>query len=274
MLLRVLAGASPGEAVARVVLQVRPPGHVRRLQLVHEIRSRDLAARAIGGKALRGSAGERKVVGQRRVRDRVARGGEAVAAREAVDVRRGRVPDDPGGLFVLHHDDRNVRRPRAAQRLQRADRERASGRHLPARGDHGGGRQQRRRDKCGGEEGPASAAPGVGLPHANSENRLSPFARCASAAVSLPRLLYLPRRLPGPAPPPSSSSLLPGLGVRSITAPTSSTPVKITITMSSASASPTGVLGLHELANISYGTALSTTLWTAQLAYPSATSQL
>jgi len=73
---------------------------------------------------------------------------------------------------------------------------------------------------------------------------------------------------------PSSSSLLPGLGVRSITAPTSSTTVTIKITMELSSASPAGVLGLHELANISFGTSKSATLWTAQLAYPYATSQL
>jgi hypothetical protein len=73
---------------------------------------------------------------------------------------------------------------------------------------------------------------------------------------------------------PSSSSLVTGLGVRSITAPTSSTSVTIKITMQLSSASPTGVLGLHELADINFGTALTATLWTAQLAYPSATSQL
>jgi hypothetical protein len=73
---------------------------------------------------------------------------------------------------------------------------------------------------------------------------------------------------------PNSSSLLTGLGARSVTAPTASTPVTIKITMKLSSASPAGVLGLHELADISFGTALSTTLWTAQLAYPSPTSQL
>jgi hypothetical protein len=39
-------------------------------------------------------------------------------------------------------------------------------------------------------------------------------------------------------------------------------------------ASPAGVLGLHELADITYGSALSSTVWAAQLSYPSATSQL
>jgi hypothetical protein len=71
---------------------------------------------------------------------------------------------------------------------------------------------------------------------------------------------------------PSSSSLVTGLGVRSIAAPTSSAAVKIQVTMELSSASPAGVLGLHELADIAFGTASS--LWTAQLAYPSASSQL
>jgi hypothetical protein len=71
---------------------------------------------------------------------------------------------------------------------------------------------------------------------------------------------------------PSSSALVSGLGVRSITAPTSSAAVTIKVTMELSSASPAGVLGLHELADIAFGTASS--LWTAQLAYPSASSQL
>src|ERR1039458_9497910 len=49
---------------------------------------------------------------------------------------------------------------------------------------------------------------------------------------------------------PSSSSLVTGLGVRSITAPTSSAAVTIKVTMELSSASPAGVLGLHELADI------------------------
>jgi hypothetical protein len=71
---------------------------------------------------------------------------------------------------------------------------------------------------------------------------------------------------------PSSSSLVTGLGVRSITAPTSSAAVTIKVTMELSSASPAGVLGLHELADIAFGTSVSS--WTAQLAYPSASSQL
>jgi hypothetical protein len=73
---------------------------------------------------------------------------------------------------------------------------------------------------------------------------------------------------------PSSTYLVTGLGVRSITAPTASTPVSFTVTMKLSAASPTGVLGLHELADIAFGTAMSPTLWSAQIAYPYAWSQL
>jgi hypothetical protein len=80
---------------------------------------------------------------------------------------------------------------------------------------------------------------------------------------------------PNNCPAASSSALITGLGVRSIPAPTSSNGgVTIKIYLELSAASPAGVLGLHELADISFGTTLSTTLWTAQLAYPFATSQL
>ena len=78
----------------------------------------------------------------------------------------------------------------------------------------------------------------------------------------------------GNCPAASSSALITDLGVRSITAPTSSTPVTIKIYLELSAASPAGVLRLHELADISFGTTLSATLWTAELAYPFATSQL
>jgi hypothetical protein len=73
---------------------------------------------------------------------------------------------------------------------------------------------------------------------------------------------------------PSSSSLLTGLGVRSITAPTAGAPVTIRVTLELSGASPAGVLGLHELPDISYGAGFSPSTWTAQLAYPYAFSQL
>ena len=73
---------------------------------------------------------------------------------------------------------------------------------------------------------------------------------------------------------PSSSVLVARLGVRSITAPTSSKSVTIKVTMELSGASPAGELGLHELADISFGSSLSADDWTAQLAYPTASSQL
>jgi hypothetical protein len=73
---------------------------------------------------------------------------------------------------------------------------------------------------------------------------------------------------------PNSSSLVTGLGVRSITTPTSSTPTTIKITTQLSGASPAGILGLHELPDISYGSAFPSSVWTAQLAYPNASSQL
>jgi hypothetical protein len=73
---------------------------------------------------------------------------------------------------------------------------------------------------------------------------------------------------------PSATYLVTGLGVRSITAPTSGTSVTITIKMKLSAASPTGVLGLHELAGIGIGTTKSPTRWSAQIAYSSASVQL
>lgn len=73
---------------------------------------------------------------------------------------------------------------------------------------------------------------------------------------------------------PNSTALLTNLGVRAITPPTTGTPTTIKIKMQLSTASPTGVSGLHELADISYGTATPSALWTAQLDYPYASSQL
>jgi hypothetical protein len=59
-----------------------------------------------------------------------------------------------------------------------------------------------------------------------------------------------------------------------MTAPIAGTPVTISVTMKLSAASPAGILGLHELAYFAFGTAKSSTLWWAQIAYPSAGSQL
>jgi hypothetical protein len=76
----------------------------------------------------------------------------------------------------------------------------------------------------------------------------------------------------GTCPAPAATYLTTALGARSITAPSSATPVTVTITMKLSAASPAGVLGLHELADISFGTSKSP--WSAQIAYPSAGPQL
>jgi hypothetical protein len=93
--------------------------------------------------------------------------------------------------------------------------------------------------------------------------------------LGIKNCMYPANLPPNNCPAASSSALITGLGVRSIPAPTSSNGgVTIKIYLELSAASPAGVLGLHELADISFGTTLSTTLWTAQLAYPFATSQL
>jgi len=72
---------------------------------------------------------------------------------------------------------------------------------------------------------------------------------------------------------PSSAYLVTGLVTRPITAP-SGTAVTVKITMELSAASPAGTLGLHELADLSFGTTKSSTQWSAQISYPSAWSQL
>ncbi|MGA2530333.1 MAG: LamG domain-containing protein [Acidimicrobiales bacterium] len=73
---------------------------------------------------------------------------------------------------------------------------------------------------------------------------------------------------------PSSSVLLPSLGVRSITAAVAGTPVTITVTMKLSAVSPAGVLGLHELVDMGFGTTRPSTLWSAGVHYPLASVEL
>jgi hypothetical protein len=73
---------------------------------------------------------------------------------------------------------------------------------------------------------------------------------------------------------PSSTYLLTLLGAHTMTAPTAASPVTITITMELTATPPAGELGLHEIANFSFGTALSSMSWSAQIAYPYAWSVL
>jgi hypothetical protein len=50
--------------------------------------------------------------------------------------------------------------------------------------------------------------------------------------------------------------------------------VTIKVTMQLSSASAVGILGLHELAAITFGTTKSSTLWSAGITYSYAASQL
>ena len=70
---------------------------------------------------------------------------------------------------------------------------------------------------------------------------------------------------------PSATKLLTGLGVRSFTAPTSSTPVTIKITMELTAAAATTLAGLQLLPCMAFATtAVSGTVWAAQISYPGA----
>ncbi len=74
---------------------------------------------------------------------------------------------------------------------------------------------------------------------------------------------------------PSAAHLVTGLGVRTGgTAPTTSTPVTITVVMELSSVSGTGVAGLHILPAISFAIAGPSTSWSAQVAYPAAGAEL
>jgi hypothetical protein len=74
---------------------------------------------------------------------------------------------------------------------------------------------------------------------------------------------------------PSAAHLVTGLGARTGgTAPTTSTPVTITVVMELSSASGTAVAGLHILPAISFASAGPSTLWSAQIAYPAAGAEL
>ncbi len=78
----------------------------------------------------------------------------------------------------------------------------------------------------------------------------------------------------GACPANSATYLEPGLGERSITAPTSTTPVSVLVTMKLRAAETADLAGLHELIDLNFGTALAGTQWWTQIAYPAAWSQL
>lgn len=73
---------------------------------------------------------------------------------------------------------------------------------------------------------------------------------------------------------PAPAYLVTGFGSRALTAPTSSTPVTVTVTMKLSAVSGAGLLGLHELPDIGFGAIRSSTLWSAQITYPAAWVQL
>jgi hypothetical protein len=73
---------------------------------------------------------------------------------------------------------------------------------------------------------------------------------------------------------PSASSLLPNLFSRSLTAPTSTAPATIKITLEESATSATTIAGLHMLPFVAFGTATSANSWSAQVAFPFASVQL
>jgi Concanavalin A-like lectin/glucanases superfamily len=78
----------------------------------------------------------------------------------------------------------------------------------------------------------------------------------------------------GACPAPNATYLVTGLGSRALTVPTAATSVSITITMKLSAASPAGVLGLHELPGIEFGSSRTATLWSALLGYQASSVQL
>jgi Concanavalin A-like lectin/glucanases superfamily len=79
----------------------------------------------------------------------------------------------------------------------------------------------------------------------------------------------------GACPAPNSTYTATGLGVQTFTAvPAHGASVTVTVTMKLSAAEPSALAGLHQLLDLTFGTLLSATLWTAQVAYPGATTEL
>jgi trimeric autotransporter adhesin len=79
----------------------------------------------------------------------------------------------------------------------------------------------------------------------------------------------------GACPAPSSTYTVTGLGVQALTAlPAHGASVTLTVTMKLSVAEPSALSGLHQLLDLTFGTSLSATLWTAQVAYPAAATEL
>jgi hypothetical protein len=78
----------------------------------------------------------------------------------------------------------------------------------------------------------------------------------------------------GACPGPSTAYLLSGLFARSTTAPTSTNPVTLKMTMEESAASGSAIAGLHLLPDIAFGTSSAANIWSAQVAFPYAWAQL
>jgi len=79
---------------------------------------------------------------------------------------------------------------------------------------------------------------------------------------------------PGACPGPVPADAVTGLGARTLTAPSPGAPVTVTLTMRLSAPTGPGLAGLHELTGLAFGTARSSTLWSAQISYPAAGVQL
>jgi hypothetical protein len=77
----------------------------------------------------------------------------------------------------------------------------------------------------------------------------------------------------GSCPGPSPTYLVTGLGTRPVTAPSSSTPVTITIVMELSAASSSAVAGLHVMPGIAFAVAGPST-WSSHISYPGGSAEL
>src|SRR5207248_5739525 len=87
------------ETRRRHSFQIGLPGFAAGLDLVGQVTGRDVAGDAVAVDAEGAAGGERQVVGQARMADRVDLGAERVTGRQAVEVGGGAVADDVGDLL-------------------------------------------------------------------------------------------------------------------------------------------------------------------------------
>src|SRR2546430_7140450 len=98
----------PHEAGRRHAVLVRLPATATGLDLIREICRVDPTGRAVTGDTEGAPGGQREIVRQAGMADRVGLGRQPIATCQPVDVRRRGVPDNAGRLLVLHHDDEDV----------------------------------------------------------------------------------------------------------------------------------------------------------------------